>query len=149
MKAVAWKSLIAPATDFFTDTEVENFNSSSPYSAFLWDLRNYCSTFYADPGVVYAGAKLDTRGHRSATDFALGPFFTCKFSSIEKARKLWPFRNILLSKLPWQRHYHGGWNHKTLPTVCLPKCPSWCQFESIPQWWLKHHIKLLPRFPPF
>lgn len=74
MKAVAWKSLIAPATDFFTDTEVENFNSSSPYSAFLWDLRNYCSTFYADPGVVHAGAKLDTRGHRSATDFALGPF---------------------------------------------------------------------------
>lgn len=47
--AEVWKPLIAPATDFFTDTKVGNGNSSPPHLARRWDLRNSCSTFYTDP----------------------------------------------------------------------------------------------------
>ena len=52
--------------------------------------KKFLLHFLHRPCVVHAGAQLDTRGHRSATDFALGPFFTSKFPSTEKARKLWP-----------------------------------------------------------
>ena len=114
-----WKSLIAPATDFFTDAEIEHFSSYPPY---LVGFKKFQLCFLNRSGVVHAGAKLDTRGHRSATNFALGPFYMCKFQSTEKARQLWPFRSILPPKLTWQRHYQGGWSLKTLPTVSV--CPS-------------------------
>lgn len=100
-KAAAWKSLIAPATDFFPDTEVENFKFPPPYPVLLWNLRNSCFAFYTDPGVVHAGAKFDTRGHRSATDFALGPSHT---NSHQKRRPgHWAFRSMLLPKFIRQR----------------------------------------------
>ena len=84
--------------------------------------KKFLLNFLSRSGVVHAAAKLDTRGHRSATNFALRPFYVCKFQSTEKARQLWPCRSVLPPKLTWQRHYQGGWGLKTLPTVSV--CPS-------------------------
>ena len=84
--------------------------------------KKFLLNFLNRSGVVHAAAKLDTRGHRSATNFALGPFYMCKFQSTEKARQLWPCRSVLPPKLTWQRHYQGGRGLKTLPTVSV--CPT-------------------------
>lgn len=97
---------------FFTDSEGENSDSFPPYHVLLWDLRNSDSTFYR-PSVAHAGAKLDTRGHRSVTNFALGPFSKCKFLSTEvrKQALMEHFCNAYLSE-----YFRSGWNHKTLLT---------------------------------
>lgn len=75
-------------------------------------------------GVVHAGAKLDTRGHRSATDFALGPFLVYNFQQQQRPGNPGPSEteHLLPKKLADTSPWWNGWNQKMSPTACVYPC---------------------------
>lgn len=146
-KAEAWKSLIALGADFFTDTEVENVNSSPPHPARWWDLRNSCSTFYTGP-VQFMLVPNWTQGGTEVPHIL--PWDLSSLANSHPRRR--PGNSGLqehssqaglAETSPW---WLESWN--VAHRLCFPKRPSWCQFESAPPRWWKHRIKLLPFFPP-
>lgn len=62
-----------------------------------------------------------TQGGTEVPQFCPGTFLHLQIPITGEGQETLAFRSIL-PKLTWQRHYHGGWNDKTLPRVGV--CPS-------------------------
>lgn len=101
---------------FHRHREVENSKSSPPHPALLRDLRNLSTQTRCSSCWCQIGHKGAPKCHR----FCPGTFLHMQIP-INRAGQETGLQEHS-SKLTWQRHYHGGWNHKTLPTVCV--CPS-------------------------
>lgn len=108
-KSIMHISLLALATVGFFHTcrsRAHKFFRTSPCTLLG---RNSHSHILCRLGVVHAGAKLDTRGHRSATDFALGPFHMYNFQQQQRPGSPGPpgTEHLLPKKLA-DTHHHGA-----------------------------------------
>lgn len=91
---------------------------------------------------------MDTRGHRSATDLALGPFHKYNSQQQQRPAKPGPRKQSILFPRSWQTHHRGGMAAiRCQPQLVFTQPLTWCPCHSAPRWWLKYPIKFLPLLP--